>query len=182
MLSTTSSKKQIPSSKILTLVIPLVIASALSPLSAEPVPCPLDPLLSIPDNWQMTPDAFEKTYTESGKKLYVWLTADRTRAKISRKLYGNVEIDLTAFEGSVPAQEAIIDFAEGRLNLVTISIFNRADSPDITPDDFKDRFTNTGKAVGKALGAGPRRRDADSKSGLLTEGFSWYSQNWYRSA
>jgi len=143
---------------------------------AEPIPCPLDPLLTVPENWKMTPDEFEKVYSKDGNKLYVWLTQDRTRAKISRKLYGNAVIEMTAFEGSVPAQEAIVDFADGRLNLVSVSIFNRADSGDITVVELDLRFKNSGKAMGEILGVAPRRRDADPKSGLLTEGYSWYSQ------
>jgi len=162
--------------KTLTPLVTLSIASLLSQLSAKSIPCSLDPLLNVPENWQMTPDEFEKTYTENDNKLYVWLTQDRSRAKLSRKLYGNAEINLTAFEGSVPAQEVIVDFAEGKLNLVSVSIFNRADSPEISTENFKERFTNTGKAMGKSFKTSPRRRDADSKSGLLTEGFSWYSQ------
>lgn len=153
----------------------LLALAAISPLAAKSVECALDPLLNVPENWEMTPDEFEKKYTENGNKLYVWLTEDKTRAKLSRKLYRNATINMTAFEGSVPTQEAIVDFADGKLNLVSISIFNRADSPDITGEDFKDRFTNTGKAVGKSLGVTPRRREADPNNGLLTEGFSWYS-------
>ena len=158
----------------------LVLFACVTPVMsvrAEPIPCPLDSLLDTPKNWQLTPDEFEKTFSDATNKHYVWLTQDRTRAKISRKLYSNAEIDLNAFEGSVPAQEAIVDFADGRLNLVSVSIFNRADSPEITAEEFKERFTNTGKGVGKTLGVAPRRRDADPSSGLLTEGFSWYSQN-----
>ena len=143
-------------------------------LNAEPVACPLDALLEIPDNWGMTPDDFEQTFTKNGKKQFEWLTQDRTRAKISRGLYRDAEMDLTAFEGSVPAQEVIVDFAEGRLNLVTVSIFNRADSGDISGDDFSGYFKATGKAMGKMFDVRPRRRDADPNNGLLTEGYSWY--------
>lgn len=140
------------------------------------MPCDLDPLLDVPANWEMTPDAFEKTYTSENNKLYVWLTKDRTRAKLSRKIYANAEIGLSAFGGEVPVQEAIIDFADGKLNLVTLSIFNRGDGGDIGKDEFAKRFTETDKAVGKALGIAPRRKEADPNSGLLTAGYSWYSQ------
>lgn len=143
---------------------------------AADIPCPLDPLLATPGNWKMTPDEFEKTYSKDGNKHFRWLTADRTRAKVSRKLYSNVKINLTAFDGTVPAQEAIVDFADGTLNLVSVSIYNRADSGEITQEDFSARFTAAGKGMGKILGVTPRKREADSKNGLLTEGFSWYSR------
>lgn len=148
----------------------------LLPLQAAKIPCSLDPILSIPGNWELTPENFEKTFIYKENKLYTWLTKDRTRAKISRHLYHDAEIDLNAFEGTVPVQEAIVDFADGKLNLVTLSIYNRGDGGTISADDFSERFTATGKAVGKLMGIAPRKREADSRNGLLTEGFSWYSQ------
>lgn len=45
------------------LLMGLVLAAPFSALCAEPIPCPLDPLLKIPENWQMTPDKFEKTFS-----------------------------------------------------------------------------------------------------------------------
>ncbi len=145
-------------------------------VDAKSIPCSIDPLLKATESWKMTVDEFEKTFTENGNKLYVWLTLDRTRAKLSRKLYGNVEIDLIAFDGQVPVQEAIVDFAEGRLNLISISIYNRADSGPITTEQFAERFKTAGKVVGEILAAKPQRRVADAKNGLLTEGFSWNSR------
>lgn len=155
----------------------LALLLPFSMLTAKTIPCPLDPLLNVPENWQMTPDEFEKTFSKNGNKLFKWLTQDRTRAKLSRKLYANAEIDLRAFDGEVPAQEAIVDFAEGRLNLISISIFNRADSGSITLEDLKSRYQTSGKKVGEILEVAPRRREADSRKGLLTEGYSWYSRN-----
>jgi hypothetical protein len=142
---------------------------------AKEIPCDLDPLLSVPANWEMTPDSFEEKYTQDKNRNFVWLNSDRTRAKLSRKLYGNVVINLTAFGGKVPVQEAIIDFMDGKLNLVTLSIYNRGDAESITEADFTERFTTSGKAVGETLGTAPRRKDAKPGSGLLTAGYSWYS-------
>jgi hypothetical protein len=145
-------------------------------LSAASIPCSIDPLLKVSESWKMTTDDFEKTFTENNNKLYVWLTLDRTRAKLTRKLYGNAEIDLTAFDGKVPVQEVTVDFAEGRLNLISVSIYNRADSGQITREVFTERFKSAGKMVGEILVAKPQQRKADAKSGLLTEGYSWNSR------
>lgn len=155
----------------------ILIAAALTlPLAAAGVPCPLDPLLKAPGCWEMTTAQFEQTFASKGNKLYVWITQDKTRAKISRSLYRNVSLDLTLFEGKVPAQEAIVDFADGKLNLVTISIYNRGDNGDISTDELKERFTTIGKALGESLQAKPSRRAANPSTGLLTEGFSWDSR------
>jgi hypothetical protein len=121
-------------------------------------------------------DEFEKAFTSNGNKQYVWLTEDRTRAKLSRKLYGNVVIDLTVFDGQVPIQEVIVDFADGLLNMISASIYNRADSGAITAEQFAERFKTAGKVMGEILVARPQQRKADAKNGLLTEGYSWYAQ------
>ncbi len=143
---------------------------------AASIPCPIDSLIKAPENWKMTVDEFEKSFTSNGNKQYVWLTQDRTRAKMSRKLYGNVEMNLTAFDGQVPVQEVIVDFVDGQLNLVSASIYNRADSGAITTEQFSERFKTAGKVMGEILVARPQQRKADAKNGLLTEGYSWYSQ------
>ncbi len=155
----------------------ILIAAALTlPLAAAGIPCPLDPLLKAPDCWQLTTEQFEQTFSNKGNKMYIWLTQDKTRAKISRSHYRNVTLDLTTFDGKVPAQEAIVDFAEGKLNLVSISFFNRGDNGDISPETLKERFMTLGKALGESLAAKPQRRTANPSSGLLTEGFSWDSR------
>jgi hypothetical protein len=153
----------------------MVFLSGLN-LYAASIPRSIDPLLKAGESWKMTPDDFEKIFTENNNRLYVWLTLDRTRAKLSRKLYGNMDIDLTAFDGQVPVQEVTVDFADGRLNLITVSIYNRADSGQITTDAFANRFKTAGKKVGELLVAKPQRRTADAKNGLLTEGYSWNSR------
>lgn len=155
----------------------ILIAAALTlPLSAAGVPCPLDPLLNAPECWQMTTDQFEKAFTSKGNKLYIWLTQDKTRAKISRSLYSNVAIDLTTFDGKVPVQEAIVDFADAKLNLVTISIYNRGDNGEISTEVLKERCVTIGKALGETLKVKASKRTANPSAGLLTEGFSWDSR------
>jgi hypothetical protein len=153
----------------------LVMFSGLN-AHANTIPRSIDPLLKGTESWKMTVDEFEKTFTENNNKLFVWLTLDRTRAKLTRRLFGNVEIDLTAFDGQVPVQEVIVDFADDRLNLISISIYNRADSRPITTEQFAERFKTTGKMMGDLLVAKPQRRAADAKNGLLTEGFAWNSR------
>lgn len=164
-----------PKSFITIVVAALFIISGVD-VRANSISRPIDPLLKANESWKMTVDEFEKAFTEGSNKLYVWLTLDRTRAKLTRNLYGNVEIDLTAFDGQVPVQEVIVDFADGKLNLVSISIFNRADSRPITTEQFAERFKTAGKMMGEILSAKPQRRSADAKNGLLTEGYSWNSR------
>jgi hypothetical protein len=160
-----------------TILVAAFAAFSVQVVQAEKIACPLDTLLEIPASWQMTPDAFAEKFTKDKNALFVWLTKDHTRAKIGRRLYGNAEIDISLFGGEVRVEEAIIDFAEGRLNLVSFSIYNRGDNKDITEEDFSARFMASGKAMAKILSSKPRRKDADPSSGLMTAGYSWYSKD-----
>ena len=85
------------------------------------------------------PKAFEKHFNAENEGLFRWLTKDRTRAKLSPTLYSNTDIQLTIFEEDVPIEEVIADFSGGKLNLVTVSIYNRGDGATITLEDFKTR-------------------------------------------
>ncbi len=135
----------------------------------------VDLLATIPNNWELTPEAFEKHFNAENKGLFRWLTKDRTRAKLSRTLYSNTDIQLTIFEENVPIEEVIADFSGGKLNLVTVSIYNRGDGAAITLQDFKTRQMAVGKAISSRLGARASARRANRQQGLLTEGFSWES-------
>jgi Peptidase_C39 like family len=143
-------------------------------IHAKPLERTIDPLLKTPENWKMTVDDFEKTFSLDGKKQFTWLTKDRTRAKLSRKFFGVEAFELSAFEKQVPVQEVIVDFMDGKLNLVSVSIYNRADSGIITKEDFAERFKITGKLISETFAAKAQQRKADAKNGLLTEGYSWY--------
>ena len=148
-----------------------------SPLAAQGkgIPCSIDPLLDAPTCWNMTQADFEKTFSNGRNKLYRWLTGDRTRAKLVPNLFHNARIELSAFEGAVPVQEVIVDFADGKLNLVSISFYNRGDNGRISPEDFKERFMSIGKSMGEQLKLRPRQRTARPSNGLLTEGYIWSS-------
>lgn len=152
------------------------LISGVSHAAEKEISCPMDSLLAAPRCREMTQEDFEKEFTQGENMMFVWLTKEKTRAKISRNLYRDAEVDLTMFDGKIPVQEVIADFVDGKLNLVTFSIFNRGDGGKISAEDFSERFMETGKKVGEILQTKPRRRDADSRNGLLTEGFSWYSQ------
>jgi hypothetical protein len=135
----------------------------------------VDILLDAPKCWDLTPEGFEKHFEAIHPKLFQWITSDRTRAKLSRALYSDAEIKLSAFNGAVPLEEVVVDFAGGRLNLVTLSIFNRGDAGEINEADFKNRHMATGKAMGLKLNAKPSSRPANRQQGLLTEGYAWSS-------
>ena len=156
----------------------VVMAGLTGAVAAERVmACKLDGLMAFPKVWEMTPDQLEKEMGGKDGRTMKWLTADKTRAKFSRKLYSNAEIDLTMLEGQVPLEEAVVDFAGGKVNLITFSIYNRGDGGEITKEEFKKRLKLCGGAVGKGLQAKPVVTKADRTQGLLSEGYRWSSSN-----
>ena len=154
-------------------VMAFLMASSL--LADEKMAASLDVLIDAPKCWELTPEGFEKHFNAIRPELFTWITSDRTRAKLSRALYSNVTIDLSMFGGTVPVEEAVVDFSGGRLNMVTLSIFNRGDAGEIGEADFKNRYMTAGKAMGARLNAKPMVRAANRQQGLLTEGYSWSS-------
>lgn len=136
----------------------------------------LDPLLIVPRNWQMTVGEFVETYTKAGVEQFQWLTANRARAKFATHLRGENDSELRAFSSKTTVSEAIVDFADGRVNLVTLSIFNRGDEGSIPVEDFRGRFEGAQQAMSAVFQVRPRSRRADPTDGLVTEGQSWYSR------
>jgi len=147
-----------------------------APSQGADIACPIDPLLNAPESWNMTVSDFEKTYTRGQNKLYRWLTADKTRVKLVPNLFNNTRINITAFGGKVPVQEVIADFSEGKLNLISVSFYNRGDNGNIAAEAFKERFITIGQSMGDVLQAKPSQRRSNSQQGLLTEGYSWRTQ------
>lgn len=156
-------------------VVAVWTAAAAVGFAQREMKCPLDGLMAFPKVWEMTPDQLEKEMGGKDGKSLKWLTTDKTRAKFSRKLYSNAEIDLTVLEGQVPLEEAVVDFAGGKVNVITFSIFNRGDGGEITKEEFEKRFKLCGAAVGKGLQAKPVVTKADRTQGLLSEGYRWGS-------
>jgi hypothetical protein len=143
----------------------------------EPPDIALDPLIEVPECWSLTPDELEEQFNEKENFGFVWLTEDRSRAKLSRYRYSNLTIDLSLYEGAVPVDEVTVDFEDGKLSVVSLSLYNRGDAPEpISADEFNDRFVTCGKKIGAALDARPQAREADSQQGLPIEGYFWDSR------
>ncbi|MCB1093218.1 MAG: C39 family peptidase, partial [Verrucomicrobiae bacterium] len=88
----------------------------------------------------------------------------------------NLNVDLSLFEGEIPLEETIVDFVDGKLNGITFSIFNRGDSGDISVEEFDRRFKFCGKQMTDMLKIRPTQRKSNPTQGLLSEGWTWISQ------
>lgn len=138
----------------------------------------LDPFITLPGAYSLTPDELEKRFEQgnwSRNPYFKWLTEDRSRAIFQRKDLENLKVELSLLEGTVPIEEMIVDFKNGTLLGVTISIFNRGDGGSIALDDFDRRYKTMGKHIGQQLQVSPTRREARPTQGMLTKGFMWIS-------
>ena len=143
--------------------------------------CDLDPLLDIPAVYGLTPEALETQYpTPSNMKenpRFKWLTQSKDRAIFQRRPYTNITVDLSLLKGSVPVEEVIVDFAKGKLNGITFSIYNRGDAGPISAEEFKRRLKACDEALRQRLAAVPMPRRADPANGLLASGWTWFCPN-----
>jgi len=168
-----------PPSLYLPVILAALSAATLFPLRAqEALKADLDPFITLPGAYLMTPDDLEKRF-EKGKwtrnPYFKWLTEDRSRAIFQRKDLDNLKVDLSLIGGTVPVEEMVVDFKDGKLIGVTISVFNRGDGGSIALDDFEARKQALGKHLGKQLQISPTRREAKPTQGMLTQGFMWIS-------
>jgi hypothetical protein len=153
--------------------------SAADSKTTNTLPCDLGPLTDIPAVWALTPDKLDQLYPRpQGANInpyYTWLTSDHSRALFMRHKFSNVTIDLAIFNKTVPVEEAVVDFVDGKLNGVTFSIYNRGDSGTVDLGELNRRLEACNEALRKSLGVVPAPRHADPAQGLLAEGWTWIS-------
>jgi len=156
----------------------LLLLLPVPPRAQESLKADLDVFISLPGAYLLTPDDLEKQFEKGSWTLnpyFKWLTGDRSRAIFQRKNLANLKVEPSLLGGTVPIEEMIVDFKDGTLMGVTISVFNRGDGGSISLDDFEARKQALGKHLGQQLQISPTRREAKPTQGLLTSGFMWIS-------
>lgn len=156
-----------------------IAASHLPSLSAQQaLVADLDVFVTLPDAYLLTPDDLEKRYEKGDwnqNPYFEWLDEERSRAIFQKKNLSRLKVDLVLLKGSVAAEEAIVDFKDGKFLGATISIYNRGDGGAISTDDFDHRFSSMGRHLGEQLQVRPLKREGKPTQGLLTKGYSWIS-------
>ncbi|HSJ03958.1 MAG: hypothetical protein ACAI34_04820 [Verrucomicrobium sp.] len=138
----------------------------------------LDSMLSMPDLWDLTPDKVEKKFAVTGMKdppYYQWLTADKAGVRFTRRPFGNVEVDLSLFNGTVPVEEAVVEFVNGKAAKVSVSLYNRGDSGEMERPAFEQRYKTAGVAMGKMLASRPTERKPNAQTAIKISGWLWNS-------
>jgi hypothetical protein len=170
-------KKVLP--VICVLLMALVRAAFAQNTPPRELPCDLSPLLDIPGVWALTPDKLEQLYPKppnaSANPYFAWLTADHSRAQFMRDRFTNLRVNLSILDKTVPVEEAIVDFANGKLNGITFSVFNRGDSGTLPVEEVQRRAAKCNEALRIKLGVVPTPRRADPMQGLLSQGWTWIS-------
>lgn len=139
----------------------------------------LDQMFAPPSVWGMTTDDVEKATRLPGMRLesspfFKWNTTTKESARFSRKLFSNTETDLLMFDDAVNAEEANVEFKDGRAAKVIYTLLTRGNSGGgITAAQFDAVFKATGRALGGVLGVRPTKTNVAGMSLTKTEGWLW---------
>ncbi len=145
---------------------------------AQKLVADLDPFITLPGAYSLGPEDLESMFEKGNwnkNPYFKWLRSDKSRAIFQKKDMSNLKVDLTMLEGTVPVEEMVVDFKNGKFLGVTVSIYNRGDGGEIAAEDFQNRFRSMGKHIGTQLDVRPTRREAKPTQGLLTTGWIWIS-------
>lgn len=160
------------------LIFAAVFCIGLAPLSADeakPRVASLDALLDGNTVFDLTPEAADKAY---GKPAFMrWLSNDtHDHALIKRQPYSNVTQQLTLAGGKLNVEEVNLEFAEGKLAHVIMSVWNRADSEEkLTEKTFPTRITEITALLDTQLGVKGVDQGLDRASAAKFKRTQWLS-------
>ena len=147
------------------LAVPLLHAQKTAAAPTDP-PVMLDALIAGDSPWETTAEQFETTFKASRPQ---WLSASKDQAR----LFGNYGL----WGGAIPVKEAVVEFQNGKLFRVNLSIFNRGDSD--TGSGFASRVAFEKQleawkaAITAKVGAQPVDLGRQNASAVKATGFSW---------
>lgn len=139
----------------------------------------LDVLLATPGLWSKDTDALEKAVAIPGLRLsdnpfFKWNTVARDSARFARQLYSNTQADLLLFDDTVNAEEANLEFKNGRVSKLVITLLSRGNSgSDLSAAQFDQVYKATGRALGQTLGVRPTHTTVSGKTISKTDGYLW---------
>lgn len=139
----------------------------------------LDQLLPMPALWSMDTDAMEKTVVIPGLGLtdnpfFKWNTVTKESARFARQLFSNTSADLLLFDDTVNAEEANIEFKNGRASKLIVTLLSRGNSGnELSAQQFDSVFKSTGRALGQMLGVRPTNTTVSGKTISKTNAYLW---------
>ena len=132
--------------------------------TSEAAPVMLDALIAGDNPWETTPEQFETTFKESRPQ---WLSAQKDQARF----FGNYAV----WGGAIPVKEAVVEFQNGKLFRVNLSLFNRGDvgSGFASRADFEKQLEGWKTAITAKAGVQPVDLGRQNASAVKATGFSW---------
>ncbi|MDB6118669.1 MAG: hypothetical protein JWO08_2450 [Verrucomicrobiaceae bacterium] len=138
----------------------------------------LDQLLAVPRLWSLTQDAFEESFKMTGatfkqSPFYKWNTMAKDSLLLTRHVFSNTSTDLLLFDDAVNAEEALVEFRDGKVGKVTLTLLTRGNSGKAAKEKFDEVFLATGRALGGMFKVQPTKTVAAGKSVAKIQGYLW---------
>ncbi len=138
----------------------------------------LDQLLVTPALWSITPDAFEAAMKMTGATFkqtpfYKWNTTAKDSLLLTRHVFSNTSTDLLLFDDTVNAEEALVEFRNGKVGKVTLTLLTRGNSGPAAAENFKSVFLATGRALGSMFKVQPTKTVPAGKTVAKIQGYLW---------
>ncbi len=130
---------------------------------------PIEILSGTAATWGVTGDDFMKALRRSRPE---WLDAGKGRARIGNIVLGDTGKPHVIMGGKLPVYETLVNFDSGTLRRVEVSLYNRGDAGEISPDKFKTRIEEARKAISAVAGNDGEDR-GKVRGAVLTEGWIW---------
>lgn len=145
----------------------------------------LDPILCGAELWSWTPEKVETDFKKQGfrwlsetnkdrgllRPSWMWL---KNEASSSNNIsYSSAKQYLRIFNGGFPSEEAGFDFKGGKLSMVTISLWNKGDSDDITEKDFGKETVDLREAISKVYKVRAQELGKDPASASKAQRVRW---------
>ena len=124
----------------------------------------LDALIAGDKPWETTAEQFETTFKADRPQ---WLTAQKDQARF----FGNYGL----WGGAIPVKEAVVEFQNGKLFRVNLSIFNRGDNGTgfANRAEFEKQLEAWKAAITAKAGVQPVDLGRQNASAVKATGFSW---------
>jgi hypothetical protein len=121
----------------------------------------LDPLLSLENPWTLTQDDFQKA---TAQMPFEWTSNQRDSARAAAP-------GMTLF--GLPVAEVVARFESAKLREITVLLFGRGDSGELTPEKFGGLIKSSSDALNQFTKVNFATRGKDAKNAVKADGRVW---------
>lgn len=149
----------------------------------------LDVLINPAGLWTATPEQLEKHYGHAGLRWLSdrkdrallrpnWLWIKKEKEAASQSGAATIEVDVkrqsfSLFGGRSGAEEVTFDFKDGRLAMISLSIWNKGDSEEINERDFLRKIEELSGSLSEKLKVRAQELGRDTRSASKAERIRW---------